>query len=148
MTLLVKDGGDTTNVAQAALNSADWTKYTIKFNSGDYTSIYVSIMGGKAGASAIVDSAVLVKGSNNLLQNGDFETGNTTGWTNLYNLCTLSMTSGHTGSYGLRFVLNLAGHAIQLQHPRGIPLLQGGLSDQFLRKIKPKVGSFQYLISF
>ena len=46
------------------------------------------------------------------------------------------------------FVLNLAGHAIQLQHPRGIPLLQGGLSDQFLRKIEPKVGSFQYLISF
>ena len=103
MTLLVKDGGDTTNVAQAALNSTDWTKYTIKFNSGDYTSIYVSIMGGKAGASAIVDSAVLVKGSNNLLQNGDFETGNTTGWTNLYNLCTLSMTGGHTGSYGLSF---------------------------------------------
>ena len=103
MTLLVKDGGDTTNVAQAALNSADWTKYTIKFNSGDYTSVYVSIMGGKAGASAIVDSAVLVKGSNNLLQNGDFETGNTTGWTNLYNACTLSMTGGHTGSYGLSF---------------------------------------------
>ena len=103
MTLLVKDGGDTTNVAQAALNGTDWTKYTIKFNSGDYTSIYVSIMGGKAGASAIVDSAVLVKGSDNLLQNGDFETGDTTGWTNLYNLCTLSMTAGHTGSYGLNF---------------------------------------------
>ena len=103
MTLLVKDGGDTTNVAQAALNSADWTKYTIKFNSGDYTSVYVSIMGGKAGASAIVDSAVLVKGSDNLLQNGDFETGDTTGWTNLYNACTLSMTAGHTGSYGLNF---------------------------------------------
>ena len=103
MTLLVKDGGDTTNIAQAALNSTDWGKHTIKFNSGDYTSIYVSIMGGKAGASAIVDSAVLVKGSNNLLQNGDFETGDTSGWTNLYNLCTLSMTGGHTGSYGLNF---------------------------------------------
>ncbi len=103
MTLLVKDGGDTTNVAQAALTGSDWTKYTIKFNSGDYSSIYVSIMGSQAGATAIVDSASLVKGSNNVLQNGDFETGDTTGWTNLYGACTLSMTAGHTGSYALNF---------------------------------------------
>ena len=103
MTLLVKDGGDTTNVAQAALTGTDWTKYTIKFNSGDYSSIYVSVMGSQAGATAIVDSAVLVKGSNNVLQNGDFETGDTTGWTNLYDACTLSMTAGHTGSYALNF---------------------------------------------
>ena len=103
MTLLVKDGGDTTNVAQAGLTGTDWTKYTIKFNSGDYTSIYVSIMGSQADATVIVDSAALVKGSNNLLQNGDFETGDTTGWTNLYSACTLSMTTGHTGSYALNF---------------------------------------------
>ncbi len=103
MTLLVKDGGDTTNVAQAGLTGTDWTKYTIKFNSGDYTSIYVSIMGSQADASVIVDSAALVKGSNNVLQNGDFETGDTTGWTNLYGACTLSMTAGHTGSYALNF---------------------------------------------
>ena len=103
MTLLVKDGADTTNVAQASLSGSEWKQYTIKFNSGDYTSIYVSIMGGTANATAIVDSAVLVKGSSNLLQNGDFETGDTTGWTNLYGLCTLSMTAGHTGSYGLSF---------------------------------------------
>lgn len=103
MTLLVKDGGDTTNVAQASLNGSEWTKYTIKFNSGDYTSIYVSIMGSQADATVIVDSAALVKGSTNVLQNGDFETGDTTGWTNLYSACTLSMTTGHTGSYGLSF---------------------------------------------
>lgn len=101
MTLLVKDGGDTTNIAQAGLTGTDWTKYTIKFNSGDYTSIYVSIMGSQAAATAIVDSATLVKGSNNVLQNGDFETGDTTGWINLYGACTISMTSGHTGSYAL-----------------------------------------------
>ncbi len=104
MTLLVKDGGDTTNIVQTGLNSTDWTKYTIKFNSGDYNSIYVCIMGGsQAGATAIVDSAALVKGSSNVLQNGDFETGDTTGWTNLYDACTLAMTGGHTGSYGLNF---------------------------------------------
>jgi len=103
MTLLVKDGGDTTNVAQASLSGSDWAKYTIKFNSGDYTSIYVSIMGSQADATVIVDSAALVKGSTNVLQNGDFETGDTTGWTNLYDACTLSMTDGHTGSYGLSF---------------------------------------------
>ena len=103
MTLLVKDGGDTTNVAQAGLSGTDWTKYTIKFNSGDYTSIYVCIMGSQADATVIVDSAALVKGSNNVLQNGDFETGDITGWTNLYGACTLSMTAGHTGSYALSF---------------------------------------------
>ena len=103
MTLLVKDGGDTTNIAQAGLTGTDWTKYTVKFNSGDYTSIYVSIMGSQADATVIVDSAALVKGSNNVLQNGDFETGDTTGWTNLYDACTLSMTTGHTGSYALNF---------------------------------------------
>ncbi len=103
MTLLVKDGGDTTNIAQAGLTGTDWTKYTIKFNSGDYSSIYVCVMAGQADATAIVDSASLVKGSNNVLQNGDFETGDTTGWTNLYGACTISMTGGHTGSYGLDF---------------------------------------------
>jgi len=103
MTLLVKDGGDTTNIAQAGLTGADWTKYTVKFNSGDYTSIYVSVMGSQADATVIVDSAALVKGSSNVLQNGDFETGDTTGWTNLYDACTLSMTTGHTGSYALSF---------------------------------------------
>ena len=103
MTLLVKDGGDTKNIAQAALTGTDWTKYTIKFNSGDYTSIYVSVMGSQADATAIVDSAVLVKGSNNVLLNGDFETGDTTGWTNLYDACTLSMTDGYNSSYALNF---------------------------------------------
>jgi len=67
MTLLVKDGGDTKNIAQAALTGTDWTKYTIKFNSGDYSSIYVSVMGSQADATAIFDSAVLLKGSKNVL---------------------------------------------------------------------------------
>ena len=48
MCLLVKDGGDAINLAIAGMNAGDeWTEFTAVFNSGDYTTILFSLMGGE-----------------------------------------------------------------------------------------------------
>ncbi|MBQ7088322.1 MAG: carbohydrate binding domain-containing protein [Clostridia bacterium] len=48
MCLLVKDGGDTTDIANVGVNAGDeWTQFVVEFNSGDFTSIIFSLMGGE-----------------------------------------------------------------------------------------------------
>ena len=48
MNLLVKDGGDSINLVNSGVNAGDeWTEFTAVFNSGDYTSVIVSLMGGE-----------------------------------------------------------------------------------------------------
>ena len=48
MCLLVKDGGDSKNLVIAGVNAGDeWTEFTAVFNSGDYTTILFSLMGGE-----------------------------------------------------------------------------------------------------
>ena len=48
MVLLVKDGADVANLNQTGMNAGDeWTEFTGVFNSGEYTSVIVSLMGGE-----------------------------------------------------------------------------------------------------
>lgn len=60
MNLLVKDNGDTTNVANVAINGGEeWTENVIEFNSGSYTAILVSFMGGSENACGTFDNIVM-----------------------------------------------------------------------------------------
>ena len=63
MCLLVKDGGDTTDLANVGVNAGDqWTQFTVEFNSGEFTSIIFSLMGGEGTDQyGIFDSIVMEK---------------------------------------------------------------------------------------
>ena len=62
MSLLVKDGGDSKDLKNTGLNAgAEWTQFTAEFNTGDYTSIIVSFMGGAAEAYGTFDTVVMEK---------------------------------------------------------------------------------------
>ena len=53
MVLLVKDGGDNDNLNQTVMTAGEeWTEFTGVFNTGDYTTIIVSLMGGENGEIA------------------------------------------------------------------------------------------------
>ena len=62
MSLLVKDGGDSKDLKNVGLNAgAEWTQFTAEFNTGDYTSIIVSFMGGADEAYGTFDTVVMEK---------------------------------------------------------------------------------------
>jgi len=63
MCLLVKDGGDTTDIANVGVNAGDeWTQFTVEFNSGEFTSIIFSLMGGEGTDQyGIFDNIVMEK---------------------------------------------------------------------------------------
>ena len=62
MNLLVKDNADTTNVVNKSIaNSDDWALTEITFNTGAYTSILVSLMGGAEEAYGQFDNIAMVK---------------------------------------------------------------------------------------
>ncbi|MBQ3203129.1 MAG: carbohydrate binding domain-containing protein [Clostridia bacterium] len=63
MCLLVKDGGDTTDIANVGVNAGDeWTKFVVEFNSGSFTSIIFSLMGGEGDSQyGMFDNIVMEK---------------------------------------------------------------------------------------
>ena len=117
ISLLIKDGADTKNVQQTGLSSTDWTKSTLEFNSGEITSVLVSFMGTGAGAQGTFDDIVLVKKGTEPDQpdtpdvpdvpveptfgivNGDFETGDLSGWDAFQNT-TISADAKKGGAFG------------------------------------------------
>ena len=64
MCLLVKDSGDSTDLANVGVNAgAEWTQFTVEFNSGSYTSILFSLMGGEGSDQyGVFDNVVMEKG--------------------------------------------------------------------------------------
>ena len=62
MNLLVKDNGDSTNISNKSISGGeDWTENVFEFNTGDYSSILVSFMGGAEEAYGTFDSVVMEK---------------------------------------------------------------------------------------
>ena len=124
MTFLVKDGADSINMMQVATSGGSaWKEYKGSFNSGNNTSVYISIMGNNPGATAVVDDIYVVpQGSapivpdtpdtpdtpdepfvpveGNYVQNGNFETGDNTAWS-LYQSSAVDAAAAKTGAYGL-----------------------------------------------
>lgn len=62
MNLLVKDNGDSKNLANKGISGgAEWTYNEFIFNTGDYTSVLVSLMGGAAEAYGQFDNIKMEK---------------------------------------------------------------------------------------
>ena len=124
MTLLIKDGNDSVNVKQQPMSGgSDWTQVTLEFNSGDYTSVIVSLMGNVAESKGTFDDFTMTKVggeqpdapvAENLLGNGDFETGEIAPWDNLWGSNTVSMVAGRDSQYAMNVVSGLWKHVRQV----------------------------------
>lgn len=123
--LLIKDGGDTTNVQQMSLGdgSSSWKQATLEFNSGSYTSVYVCLMGNENGAKGIYDDAVMVSKNasqpdeptgDNLLGNGDFEAGEIDPWDNLWGSNTVTLVDGRNGGTAMNVISGQWKHVRQI----------------------------------
>ena len=116
-TLLVKKGNDSANIAEIVIpNSTEWAKYELHFDSANETSVCVLLMGNQDGAVALIDNVVLEKGEGelpdvpptpepggeNILTNGDFETGDFTGWDKGWYNPVIDSSVVHGGKYALK----------------------------------------------
>ena len=91
MCLLVKNGADTKDIANVGVNAgAEWTEFVVEFNSGEFTSIIFSLMGGEGTDQyGTFDNIVMEKigggstpvepSGDNVIANGDFAE-NIDGW--------------------------------------------------------------------
>ena len=62
MSVLVKDGADAVDIINKGVNAGEeWTKFTFFFNSGDYSTVIVSLMGNDAEAYGTFDNVVMEK---------------------------------------------------------------------------------------
>ena len=113
-------------VSQESANATtEWTEYNLTLNGGGGGTVVFMIQTGvmgSAGQQIYLDDVSVAKkegssepdtpvtpdpvpGTTGLVQNGDFETGNNTGW-NLYQNTKVDATAAKTGSYGLHIVGN------------------------------------------
>lgn len=96
--LYVKDGTESATLKQLNVTDAttEWKQYSVTVNSGEYTSIYFSFAQGINNGGACYIDDVIVDGpapetpapegnetpsNDGYITNGDFETGDLTGWT-------------------------------------------------------------------
>ena len=106
-TLIVKDSADA-NLKQTALqgSGSTWTKTVLEFNSGEHEFIYLGLMGSSAGKTWTVDDVTMyekkTESNDGYLVNGDFETGISNPWENLWGSNTITMVEGHDSSYGMK----------------------------------------------
>lgn len=85
-------------------DTTEWTKLTFTVTTLDTTTaIFLNFCGGGTGATEVVwlDDISIVEAP--LITNGDFETGDTTGWT-INSTTTVSAQAAYSGSYGLHLV--------------------------------------------
>ncbi len=106
-TLIVKDMADQ-NLKQTALqgSGSTWTKTTMEFNSGSNTWIHLGFMGGTAGNTWTIDDVKMyekvTEANDGYLVNGDFETGISSPWDNLWGGNTVTIVAGHDSNYGMK----------------------------------------------
>ena len=114
--IIVKNGDDSGDVASIQPDSsAEWTQVTLKFNSGNQSKICVLLIGWEGGGSAIVDNISLaldqggddpvVPPSAEGIVNGDFETGDASGW-ETWQSTTISADAAKDGAFGAHLVGN------------------------------------------
>ena len=113
MTLLIKDGNDSKNLKQQGLSgTSEWKKVSLEINSGSYTELIVSLMGTSENANGTFDDFVMVKKGTapdepdepvnpdaGKVVNGDFETGNLSGWEK-WQSTDISADAKYEGGYG------------------------------------------------
>ena len=106
-TLILKDSSDA-NLKQTALqgSGSTWTKTILEFNSGSNEFVYLGFMGNAAGSTWTVDDVKMyekvTESNDGYLVNGDFETGISSPWDNLWGSNTVTIVDGHDSSYGMK----------------------------------------------
>ncbi|MBQ9557011.1 MAG: carbohydrate binding domain-containing protein [Clostridia bacterium] len=83
----------------------EWTLYTVRFNSGDFTECYIHFSAGSSpdGSAVVVDDfAMEVFADTTLIKNGNFEAATADPWT-LYESTALT-ADAHAGSQALRLL--------------------------------------------
>ena len=106
-TLIVKDSTDN-NLKQTGLqgSGSTWTKTVLEFNSGSHEFIYLGFMGSSAGKTWTIDDVKMyekvTESNDGYLVNGDFETGISNPWENLWGSNTVTIVDGHDSSYGMK----------------------------------------------
>ena len=106
-TLIVKDSTDN-NLKQTALqgSGSTWTKTILEFNSGNHEFIYLGFMGSSAGKTWTIDDVKMyekvTESNDGYLVNGDFETGISSPWDNLWGSNTVTIVDGHDSNYGMK----------------------------------------------
>ena len=117
--LIVKNGDDSADISSYYIESAtDWQQITLEFNSGDQSEICVLLIGWDGGGSAIIDNVSLalyeggddpvdppVEPDNQGIVNGDFETGDNTGW-ETWQSTSISADAAKDGAFGAHLVGN------------------------------------------
>ena len=119
MTLLVKDGNDKNNLKQAnAAAGEEWTLITNEFNSGDNTSVYVSVMISAIGGHGTFDGFAMKKlidpSFDGFLYNGDLETGEIAPWNCLYGTSIAEIVEGMNGGSAMSIVAKQYSHVRQV----------------------------------
>ena len=106
-TLIVKDSTDA-NLKQTGLqgSGSTWTKTILEFNSGNHEFIYLGFMGASAGKTWTIDDVKMyekvTESNDGYLVNGDFETGISSPWENLWGSNTVTIVDGHDSNYGMK----------------------------------------------
>ena len=106
-TLIVKDSNDA-NLKQTGLqgSGSTWTKTVLEFNSGNNAFIYLGFMGSSAGNTWTIDDVKMyekkTESNDGYLVNGDFETGISNPWENLWGSNTVTIVGGHNSNYGMK----------------------------------------------
>ena len=114
--LIVKKGDDSGDINSYYVESAgDWTQITLSFNSGDQSEICVLLIGWDGGGSAIIDNVSLVEDGGDTpvvppvveegIVNGDFETGDASGW-ETWQSTEICDDAAHSGSFGAHLLGN------------------------------------------
>ncbi|MBE6807554.1 MAG: hypothetical protein E7527_06100 [Ruminococcaceae bacterium] len=111
-TLILKDSSDA-NLKQTGLQGSGdtWTKTTMEFNSGSNEFIYLGFMGNAAGSTWTVDDVTIyekvTESNDGYIVNGNFETGLSSPWENVWGSNTVSVVAGRDSNYGMKVNANL-----------------------------------------
>ena len=107
----IKDGGEMgTNLAGQWFGATKWTRVEIKVTpTTDILCINFCGSGNGTAASVYLDDVTITtqvpaEPSDELIFNGDFETGDFTGWDNLWGNNTISITEGHDSAYAMSVI--------------------------------------------
>ena len=110
-TLIVKSMADRNLKQTGLMGGSNWTKTTLEFNSGENTWIHLGFMGNNAGDTWTVDDVTMypkmTESNDGYIVNGDFETGITDPWENVWGSNTVSVVDGHNSAYGMKVNANM-----------------------------------------
>lgn len=122
--VVIKSSDDQTDIATiTTTNHAEWQQWTVDFNSGENDTVHILLITNQPGGSAIVDDVSCLKANTDdpsapagedVLTNGDFETGDATGWEK-YQSTVINGIAAKDGMFGAQLIGDGSGNGILKQ---------------------------------